>query len=554
MLLCTGRIIGMYKCEYLARLRSALNGVDEKDAEGLIEYYSDLIADGLENGGGEAFIDSLEPPELVAQNFMREVNGDGAGYLKTDEDRRVVIDNQPPQESSAPNNDSREPEKQEESPPPNEQKPSGAVGFFRAIGCVAFSFVGAIILFVVSVTAASFVISGGFAFVTAFAIIGTHTATALAQLGFSAALIAAGVLLFVAVPHIANWYANTIRQLCRKEAKPALKFEKKRLCAALGLSFVVGVIVFVGAFGAIGFDGDKLAGYDELVVKQVEAETPADAFNLVSDNLDLEIKYSDDGVIRLEYNDDESNPKSFSYENGTATLKSDSLLGNLGMIWKRGIFFTFGTTDYYKATLYLPQEISFDIGVELSNGRILIQEMNFLGLNVSTDNGAVRMNDFRAKSVSLSTDNGAVTLKNVNVDESVSIKSQNGAVTLENVNVDESVTVKTQNGAVHMKNVDAVSITSEADNGTVKLEKCKAGQIHAETKNGAVNVVTIVGDEIKLITNNGSVSGTILGKRDDYRIESQTNNGSNNLFNKSDGSKLLSVRTRNGSVNVSFVE
>ena len=522
----------MYKFEYLARLRAALNGADSKEAEGLIEYYNDLIADGLENGKGEAFIDSLEPPELVAQNFLREMNGAGGGYIKHDEERDAIVENDP-FDNRATNNKHPEPLKQDETPP-KKQGSSAIVSIFLAICCVMFAFVGGVLLFTIAVVAGSIVLSGVFSFVAAFALLGTRTATAFAQLGFGVALVAAGVLIFIAIPYFGSWYVNTIRQLRRKEPKPMQRSGKKKLFTAFGLSFAVGVIVFLSAFGSIGFDGNKLAGYDDMIVKTVEAEAPTDVFNFVSDNLDLEIKYSDDGVVRLVYTDDKSNPKSFSYENGTAKLKSDSPFGNFGMIWKRGIFFAFVSNDYYKATLYLPQEISFDVGVELSNGKILIQNMDFLRLNLSTKNGAVCVKDFNAQSVSVSTENGAVVL--------------------ENVSIDEAVTAKTENGAVYMKNVAAASITGETENGAVKLEKCKAAHIHAETENGAVNVVTIAGDEIMLVTDNGSVSGTISGSRSDYRIESKTSNGANNLGNKSDGSKLLSVRTSNGSINVTFVE
>ena len=523
----------MYKSEYLSRLRAALVGVDKKEAEGLIEYYDDLIADGLENGGGEAFIDNLEPPELVAQNFMREVKASDSGHSTTDDDNTACKETESPYERETPEEKSADTPKAEQ-PPDHDKNPSGAVKIILSIACIAVAFVGAIFLFSISIAAFSIVVSGIFSFISAFALLGTHTATAFAQLGFGIACTAIGILVLIFIPFIAGIYANVVRRLCRKEPKPKNKFKWKKLCGTAVVGFVAGVAVFVCAFGAIGFDGNRLAGYDNMVVRVAEAEIPADAFSLVSDNLDLDVKYSDDGAIRLEYMDFDDEPKNYSYENGTMQLKSHSLFGNLSLIWKHGVFFSVGSNDYYKATLYLPKEIGFDVGLELSNGKIDIRSMDFVGLTLSTDNGAVFLKNFRAQNLSVSTDNGAVMLENADVQETVSVTATNGAVS--------------------MKNVEAAAITGETTNGAARLEKCKAAKILAKTSNGAVNVESVVGDEIELITHNGSVRGTIAGKKGDYKIVSETSNGSNNLSNKDDGSKLLKVSTKNGAINVTFVE
>ena len=518
----------MLKSEYLSRLRAALSGVNGKEVEGLIEYYRDLIDDGIENGGGEAFIDSLEPPELVAQNFMREAGAPELGNAKTDDAPCAMHEDEGHARAEKPTDTPKG------EPPAQKKDASALVKILLAVACIAFAFFGAVFLFSFSVAAVAIVVSGAFSALSAFALFGSRTATAFAQLGFGIAFTAIGVLLCSLIPFLGKVYVRTIQRLNRKAPKPAGKFKGKKLAVALLGCFILGVTIFTCAFGAIDFNGRKLAGYDDMVVKVVEAEIPSDAFFLVSDNLDLDIKYSDDGAIRLAYNDFEDDPKSFSYENGKATLTSNALFGNFGTIWKRGVFFTFYSHEYYKATLYLPQELAFDVDVEISNGKIDVRNMDFIGLTLSTDNGAVYMQDFRAQSLSISTDNGAIALVNGSVQE--------------------EITAKTDNGAVFVKNVSAASIIGATRNGAVRLEKCSATKIRAKTDNGAVTVGTVAGDEIELVTNNGSVTGTIAGRKSDYRITAKTGNGASNLNNTDDGSKVLNVRTGNGSISLTFVE
>ena len=464
----------MLKSEYLSRLRAALGSANSKEAEGLIEYYRDLIDDGLENGGGEAFIDGLEPPELVAQNFMCEAEAGKLGKEKADDEHWVLKDEQTARTekpTDAPKGERAAAQKKED---------SVLVKIVLTIVCIAFAFFGAVFLFSFSVTAGAVVVSGAFSTLSAFALFGAHTATAFAQLGFGIAFTAVGVLLCSLIPYLGKLYVNVIRRLRRKEPKPTGKYKGKKLAVAVLGSFILGVTVFVCAFGTMGFNGRKLAGYDDMSVKVAEMETPADAFRLVSDNMELDIKYSDDGAIRLSYNDFENDPKSFFYDNGKATLKSNVLFGNFGVIWKRGVFFSLYSDEYYKATLYLPQELAFDVGVEISNGKIDVRNMNFAGLTLSTDNGAVYLKDLSAQSLSIATDNGAVALSNVSVQE--------------------TITAKTDNGAVSMQTVVAASITGTTRNGAVRLEKCSAAKIHAKTHNGSVIAGAIAGDEIELPT------------------------------------------------------
>ena len=68
------------------------------------------------------------------------------------------------------------------------------------------------------------------------------------------------------------------------------------------------------------------------------------------------------------------------------------------------------------------------------------------------------------------------------------------------------------------------------------------------------NTKGIDSDKIELDTSNGSIIATIIGKEKDFRIESGTSNGNDNISGRgnSSASKSLSAYTSNGNINVYF--
>ena len=523
----------MYKHEYLSRLRNALKGVDEGDADRLVDYYREMIEDGLENGGGEDFISGLEPPELVAQNYIRENGGEINKEQKTTTTQSVKVDSS----GGGNNNDTQL-----------------IVKILLMAICVVFAFVGAILIGTLAIVAFSFLAYGFIVFILAFALLFSHTGVAFAQMGYAIVLIAVGSGICYVLPFICKAYAYLIKLLSFQKTEPLKFYGTKKVYIAWGAAFAAGLLLFLFSFAAMGFNGQKLAAISDMSLKQYTIETPSDTLSLTSDNLGLEIKYSDDGNIKLEYYDFEDEAKNFSSDNGNVNLTSDySALGYWRRIVRRGVFFSSYSNKYYKATLYLPEGFEFDLIIDIKNGAVGIEDMTFNDLSFVTKNGAISIDDITALTVRLETKNGAIKVDDCTLNELI-VSTKNGAIKVDDVDATGSVTTTATNGATIISNVKAASIRGETSNGAIKFVDCSATNFYGQTHNGTVSVSRIKGDNIELYTNNGSVNGSIAGRKSDYKIETHMGNGSCNLGNKTDGTKSLKVRTGNGSINLTFTE
>lgn len=117
--------------------------------------------------------------------------------------------------------------------------------------------------------------------------------------------------------------------------------------------------------------------------------------------------------------------------------------------------------------------------------------------------------------------------------------------------------LKTSNATVAVSNLAHLTKGEFiSSNGRIKVENVRAEELLMKTQNGQVIGTNIISANIKMESCNGSIVGTIIGNKNDYRIESRTVNGSNNLADCQIGSgrtKFLSAKTINGRIHVEFV-
>lgn len=174
----------------------------------------------------------------------------------------------------------------------------------------------------------------------------------------------------------------------------------------------------------------------------------------------------------------------------------------------------------------------------LRDFNILILElpMNFAGmLWIKTTNGSVK----------------AAGLANLAKGE---IFSSNGKIRIENSQIGE-LQIKTGNAKIELQNLVGNVLDASAGNGLISVKECRFPEnLSLRTQNGAVTGRNLISDQIVLQTCNGVVSGTVIGNRNDYNINSTTRNGFNNLENCFDPErrKSLTARTQNGRIQIDF--
>lgn len=155
----------------------------------------------------------------------------------------------------------------------------------------------------------------------------------------------------------------------------------------------------------------------------------------------------------------------------------------------------------------------------------------------------------------LKSSNAAVKINDILIRKVGEVETSNGKIVLIGCSGGDFVG-QSNNAKIHVENCDMKKIDVRTTNGTVSVENSKQDQLVCKTTNGRVCVENIVADDITLRSTNGSIAGEIVGAQNDYNIDSHTINGScrpSKQINVN-STKKLSVRTTNGSVNISFTE
>ena len=504
----------MTKRKYLRRLRKALGNIPAHEKDEIAEYYNELIEEALDRGKTESEIFAeMDTPEQAARNYLKD------GLTTT----------------SAPRCE-------------RSQKSAADVlllpirilcGFVLVIlGIVTVS-----VTFSLGVAGISIGASGIWLFFVSFGPLFTgHPGIAFAQFGVAIAL--TGLCpLFIAVTCIL-WKLNVcLWNVFRGRENTVKPFKKStiRSFAVGGAVFLLGILVFMGGFGAMGFRQEALAVMEGMVEQEQIVEEIPENFSFESDNLALTVKPSEDETLRIVYREVEDAPKHYSYEDGKMTLKeSDSKVNvfffgtSARTAWRRGVFFSWAAQDIHRAELYLPASFEGDLKLKTANGTISIADMVCSDLVLRTNNGVIHVENITANSVHAESDNGVVKFSEVTVSGLLYAQTDNGAMKLDRVNAGE--------------------IKIDSDNGAVKLINVVAVRVEAETNNGAINLERLSADDISMKADNGAISGTILGTKEEFRIAVSTGNGTCNLKDKENGEKSLRVRAGNGSIRIFFTD
>ena len=458
----------MKKKTYLKKLARALKGVPANEREDLVSYYDELIEDRLEQGKSPREVFSeLEPPEKVAENYLRDQTSENA----LDGKRGYHV----------------------------QKRPLTFVRFLGAILAVLASVVLASLIVAFLAAGVAMSIAGVYALAISFGLLFEgHAAIFFAQWGMAFVLFALAMLSEELAVILAKGLAGMWRLVAARPThkNPMQKRMRRTLIASCAMLFA-GQLLFVAAFGALGFRYQNLAVTDGLVTHE-EQLTVSDEIVLEVDNSAVTVKRSEDETCRLVYRDFPETPRRFAFGDGKALLSDGggdfSVMGaSLSLQWHRGLLVGAVTGNLQSAELYLPASFSGALAVKIANGSVSIADM------VCSDLVAV-----------------------------------------------------TNNGAISLHNVTAETITAEAGNGAIVLKNVACARVLATTSNGAISFVSLCSDHIFLRTGNGAVSGTVAGSEEEYTIVASVGLGSCNLQNRVGGDKQLEVLVSNGAVDIKF--
>jgi hypothetical protein len=135
----------------------------------------------------------------------------------------------------------------------------------------------------------------------------------------------------------------------------------------------------------------------------------------------------------------------------------------------------------------------------------------------------------------------------------VQVDTTNCYVKLERFQKIGTIRCSTTNSAIMVNDISARSLSFMTTNAAIDLKEVAAAEkIEANTKNAQIGLLKVESPDISLQTTNALVTGTIVGREEDYTISAYTTNAVSNLQNRSGGSKKLSVETTNAIINLNF--
>lgn len=497
----------MTKRKYLKKLAKALKGVPAREREDLVSYYDELIEEALERGkSARQVFSDLEPPEAVAENYLREA-----------EERR------------------REEKEQGDHV---RKRPLGFIRFLCGVLAAVATVALAALIVVFPVAGAALAAAGVYILVVSFGLLfAGHAALFFAQWGTAFAVFALAILFEALTVLLAKaltgmWRFVAGRPKRKRSARRSMRAPVAGCAILLG-----GLLMFTAAFGTLGFDYKNLAVTDGLVTHE-ERIAVTDTISLQTANSAVTVKRSEDETCKLVYRDFPETPKRFAFSEGKAMLNGGSgVISVMGaaaeLQWRRGLLVGAVTDGLQDAELYLPASFAGDLRLEIENGEASVSDMVYGNLVITVKNGGISLNGVTADSVNATTVNGIVVMKNVTA---------------------KTVEIQTTNGLAKLENVAAETVAAGTGNGAILLNYVACTRVHAATSTGGISLEDLRADFISLHTSTGAVSGTVAGREEDYAITASCSTGSCNLHDRQGGSKQLDVRVSTGSVKIMFTD
>lgn len=606
----------MNKKDFLQKLDGYINVLPKAEKERLLNYYSEILEDRIEEGlTEEEAVLSLEKVEDIADQLLAEhkmQKSDTSGKI-SDTKRNWLL---------------------------ALTSPFWIFGVFAylmlllagyiLIGALIFTLVAFLISFAVGTVAGLFSLS--FAF---------PMSTIHGMLNLSVTITCAGLFIF------SLWgYKRGIRRLLSWGKWMALKtgvlfkaffgikkeagiedskeersrsedtaehgrFRKAYLSAAAGLTFA-GLAIMLVQFLSINFDVEKLNLDPPLTVNTYECNVEGiDEISVDTSYFDIKVVPVTGDTIKVQYQENEK--EGYQINNSGSHL---SITHTSNRKWTEYLVaFQFNTlSDKKLLYLELPEQYAGNLKLKTNNSPVIVDDfqnlskvqitssyskvtlnsLNMTGdLSVANPNGSIVLSDVNAgKDISCNNSYSKMSLVKVSSGGNISLKNPNGAIEMDELTAKgslscrfsykslkgnlvsaHSVLIDAPNSDVTINTLDAASditidlsygalVLSEvfaqntlkltANDSSMRLDEAEGRTVFCKTSYNNIRFTELSGDDITLQASNGDVSGSIAGNLSDYQLSGHASDGKSNLPEKNSGSKKLEVKTSYGDIDIQF--
>ncbi len=304
----------------------------------------------------------------------------------------------------------------------------------------------------------------------------------------------------------------------------------KKLTIIGSALIAVGLIVFTAAFGASGWNIDKLATDSEHTEHRESFDCTNQDILVKETSGNIKIVPSEDDKIHLICW--ESEDEAYEVTEGE-TLKIEK-------------------TEHYKW-----YERLFSFRIHSYDVTVMVPEGYTGNIDVETGSGSLEVQGITADNISVNSDNGEIEVRDTKAAGSVNTGTSNGNITVDSTSAGSMLKAVTSNGSVEIKSAAANDITAESSLGSIELADVSvSGETHVKSGNGDIRTDNFVpGTVTELRTDLGEIGGSIAGELRDFTVSSYTDLGENSLPESlPGGEKELIVKTDMGDIDITFIK
>ncbi len=307
-----------------------------------------------------------------------------------------------------------------------------------------------------------------------------------------------------------------------------MKITKKTVIIIAGALVVLGLILTIAAASLGGLNMNVLgAGYEEKTYTYDSSKVN----KLYVRDISCEVVVSGGGQNEITvkcYESEDDYYKINVTPEGRLTIEKE-----IFKKWYKFLNFDFGAIKR-NLTITIPSGLVADADIGSVSGNVVISNLdNLISLNGKSTSGNVRISKVSASdNTSFSSGSGNIILETVKTGGKLEMKTVSGVIETDLSDIGRDLIASTVSGGI--------KLTSIAVKGNVK----------ADSVSGNIRLDRISGTDFTLKNTSGNVKGLISGNSNDYRIDSHSTSGKINLPRSQNGSKLLSVSTTSGDIDI----
>lgn len=308
--------------------------------------------------------------------------------------------------------------------------------------------------------------------------------------------------------------------------------------AAAAFLTVLGLVMFVGAVAADGWDFDGLssAKYETNIY---ETNGAFDSISISVETTEIRFAPSEDEKCRIVCFESEKVRHSAVVKDGRLTIGTIDTRK-----WYDYIGINFETP---KMTVYLPQKIYDSLSVFTATGNIDIPgDFSFQDLEIVSDIANIKCLASVSNAMEINSKTGTITADSLSAD-AIRLSTTTGGINVSSVVSGRVLEINVSTGPVRLTDITCTDFTVNSSTGTISLKNVIAeGNCSIKTSTGNVRFDDCDAAQISVRTSTGAVTGTLLSEK---IFITETSTGHVNVPKSISGGRC-EITTSTGNINI----